>query len=63
MQEKRVTKARARHMLGAFALKLTDDQVEELLDSMYLLADENLMYNSSKESEMSNDTTIPDTET
>ena len=59
MKDKRVNLKTARRKLGKLAVGMADDQVEELLDALYLLADENLSSNGSKESEISNDTTIP----
>jgi hypothetical protein len=59
--EKKMTVVRARRILGKLAVKLSDDDVQYMLDTMSLLVDENLAYNGSKESEMSNDETIPTT--
>lgn len=53
--KKNVTVTRARRVLGKLALALTDDQVKEMLDTMYQLAGENLLYNGSKESDNSNE--------
>lgn len=55
-----ITVQRARRILGKVGKGLTDDQVRDMLDTMYLLAGEDMLYNGSKESEKSNDSELPE---
>ena len=52
---KMVTIATARRILGAPANKMSDEQLQELLDTMYVLAGENLLYDGSKKEDNSNE--------
>ena len=51
---KRVSTSAARRKLGKLSVGMDDAQVEELLDALYLLVDDNISYNGSKESENGN---------
>ena len=43
-----ISVAKARRILGSIADSLSDDQVKEIVQSLHLLAREQLCYNSSK---------------
>ena len=49
-----VTIAQARRILGPLASPMADDQVQELILSLHLLARERKVYNGSKEEENGN---------
>lgn len=53
---KTVSVATARRILGVSASEMSDIQVQELLDAMYLLAGEQLLYNGSNNEDKSNGT-------
>ena len=54
-----ITVQHARRILGKVGKGLSDDQIRDMLDTMYLLAGEDLMYNGSKEGENGNDAELP----
>ncbi len=53
--EKIVSMSKARRILGSLAKELSDDQVRQLINSLHLLAREQLSYNGSKEHENVNE--------
>ena len=55
-----VSVAKARRILGSLAASLDDDQVKEMIQSLHLLAREQLCYNGSKvNEEPDNESTEP----
>ena len=52
---------KARRILGSLANDMTDTQVQELLDAFHLFAREQLQYNGSKDTVLSNDLRPTDT--
>ena len=53
--EKTISVAAARRRLGSLAKAMTDDQVQEMLNTLHLLAREQVLYNGSKVTGNSNE--------
>lgn len=56
--QKMVSLEKARRTLGPLAKHLTDDQVRQIINSLHLLAKEQLMYNGSKVDENGSTTSL-----
>lgn len=61
--EKTISVAAARRTLGSLSKSMTDDQVQEMVNTLHLLAREQVLYNGSKVDESSNEPKQSNTET